>query len=198
MNPSNTRAPRRLPSSLLPVLFAVSSTLVFGHPGHGPVDGFGHGFDHPLSGWDHALAMIAVGIWAAQLGARWLIPGAFVAMMSLGAVCGHMTGAVPGLDQGIAASVLILGLLIARTVRLPIGYAVALVGLFALFHGVAHGAEMPASAGGLAFGMGFVAATVLLHAGGVALGVIAAGRSARLPQLAGWAIAAAGVAIATI
>jgi urease accessory protein len=179
-----------------PILFLATATAVLAHPGHGDQSGLVAGFAHPLGGWDHALAMIAVGIWAAQLGAPRLVPAAFLGMMALGGVLGQLVGAVPGIDQGIAASVLILGLLIARTVRLPAATAAAIVGLFAVFHGMAHGAEMPATAGGLAYGAGFIAATAALQAAGIGLGYATLRRSARLPQIAGWAIAAAGVAIA--
>jgi len=170
------------------------------HPGHEGDDftwDFSGGFAHPLSGWDHLLAMIAVGLWAAQLGgrARWLVPLAFVGMMALGAALGQAGLMFPGIEQGIAASVFVLGLLIAAAVRLPVSAGMALVGAFAIFHGLAHGAEMPASAGGLSYGAGFIAATVLLHAAGVGLGMIAARFSSTAARYAGWAIAAAGVAL---
>src|SRR5471032_3382046 len=145
----------------LPLLFPV---LAQAHPGHDLTWDFGGGFAHPLSGWDHLLAMTAVGLWAAQLGgrARWFVPSAFVGVMALAAVFGHFFGTIPGTEQGIAASILILGLLIATTARLPVAAGMALVGVFAVFHGVAHGAERPATAGGLGYGAGFVAATALL------------------------------------
>ena len=113
------------------------------HPGH---DGdhdfnwdFSGGLVHPLSGLDHLLAMIAVGLWAAQLGgrARWLVPAAFVGVMALGAALGHAGMNFSGMEQAIAASVLVLGLLVARSVRLPVAAGMALVGVFALFHGLA-------------------------------------------------------------
>jgi urease accessory protein len=198
MNPPCPTAPRNLTSRLLPLVLAATASVALAHPGHGPADGILPGFAHPFSGWDHALAMIAVGIWAAQLGAPRLVPAAFIGMMAVGGVLGHLTGSVPGLDQGIAASVLVLGLLIARTVRLPVALAASIVGLFAIFHGMAHGAEMPATAGGLAYGAGFIAATAILHAAGVGIGFLALRRSARLPQFAGWAIAAAGVALVAL
>ena len=166
-----------------------------GHDGHDLTWDFSSGFAHPLSGWDHLLAMIAVGLWAAQLGgrARWLVPAAFVSVMTLGATLGRTGIIFPGVEQGIAASVLVLGLLIATAVRLPVTAGMALVGVFAIFHGFAHGAEMPATAGGLLYGAGFIAATALLHAAGVGLGVFAARTSANATKYAGWAIAASGV-----
>jgi len=182
---------------LTAVLFLAAASAAFAHPGHSSVDGIASGFAHPLSGWDHLLAMIAIGLWAAQLGGRacWRVPAAFVSVMALAAVGGHFLGVMPGVDQGIAASVLVLGLLIACAARLPLMASVALVGVFGIFHGVAHGAEMPATAGGLAFGAGFIGATVLLHAAGIGLGLATARLSERAPRLLGWGIAAAGVAL---
>lgn len=174
--------------------------LAQAHPGHEGGDvtwDFSAGFAHPLTGIDHILAMVAVGLWAAQLGghARWLVPSAFVSVMILGAALGHTGAVVPGVEQGIAASVLVLGLLIAANARLPVAAGMGLVGLFALFHGFAHGAEMPASVSGLSYGVGFVFATALLHAAGVGLGLLAGHTSARVAKCAGWAIAAAGVVL---
>jgi urease accessory protein len=171
------------------------------HPGH---DGdhdltwdLSGGLAHPLSGADHLLAMIAVGLWAAQLGgrARWLVPLAFVGVMTLGAALGHAGLIFSGIEQGIAASVLVLGLLIAKSVRLPAVAGMALVGFFALFHGLAHGAEMPATVGGLSYGAGFIAATCLLHLIGIGLGTLAARGSDKLASYAGWGIAAAGLVL---
>jgi urease accessory protein len=166
-----------------------------GHDGHDITWDFTSGAAHPLSGWDHLLAMIAVGLWAAQLGgrSRWLVPTAFVSVMTIGAVLGHTGFALAGVEQGIAASILILGLLIAAAVRLPATASMAIVGLFALFHGVAHGAEMPATAGGFSYGAGFVAATALLHAIGLGLGM-ALKNHAKVARFAGGAVALAGAA----
>jgi urease accessory protein len=171
-----------------------------GHEGHELTWSFNGGFAHPLSGWDHLLAMIAVGLWAAQLGgrARWLVPAAFVGVMTLGAIAGQAGLMIPGLEQGIAASVLVFGLLIAAAVRLPVAAGMALVGVFAIFHGLAHGAELPATAGGLSYGAGFIAATALLHAAGVGVGTGAGRFSAQAPKLAGWAIAASGAVLLAV
>lgn len=194
---ATARLPRRIAQGLL--LLAVLPLAASAHPGHEGGHDFGWdfsgGFLHPLSGLDHLLAMIAVGLWAAQLGgqARWLVPAAFVGVMALGAACGHGGMAFAGLEQGIAASVLVLGLLVATAVRLPLAAGMSLVSLFALFHGMAHGAEMPATAGGLEFGLGFVAATVLLHAAGLGLGRLTAQRANLVTRTAGVAIAIAGV-----
>ena len=113
--------------------------------------------------------MLAVGLWAAQLGgrAKWAVPAAFVSMMALGGALGMAGVAVPFAEQGIVASVLVLGVLIAAAVRLPPTASMAVVGIFALCHGYAHGAEMPATAAGFSYGLGFVGATALLHACGI-------------------------------
>jgi urease accessory protein len=173
-------------------------TLAQAHPGH-DVTGFSHGFAHPLGGLDHLLAMLAVGLWAAQMGgrARWAVPATFVTVMSLGGMLGMMGLHLPMVESGIAASVLVLGLLIALSARLPLAAAMPLVGLFALFHGYAHGAEMPASVSGFEYAAGFVLATAGLHAAGIALGMgIQRVTSAPLVRFAGAAIAITGVVLA--
>lgn len=165
------------------------------HPGIGPDTGFGSGLAHPFSGWDHLLAMLAVGYWAAQMRARLLLPAAFVGAMMLGAVAGRWTGPVPGMEQAIAATVLALGLMIARRARVPAAAGAALVGAFAALHGAAHGAEMPATAGAAAYGCGFVLATALLLAAGVAAESLATRLRVRRSEAPGWAVAAAGLAL---
>src|SRR5262249_29766957 len=132
------------------------------------------GLAHPIHGLDHILAMVAVGLWAVQLGgrARWLVPASFVSVMALGGVLGMAGVAMPFAEQGIFASVLILGVLIAAAVRRPLAASMGLVGLFALCHGHAHGMEMPGTSAALAYGAGFVLATVLLHATGIATGLV--------------------------
>ena len=174
-------------------LFALAATAAQAHPGLGPQTGFVRGLIHPFTGWDHWVAMLAIAFWAAQRGSRLLLPAAFLGAMALGAVAGHHFGPIPGIEQGIALSVLVTGLLIARSVSLPAPAGVALVGVFAVFHGAAHGAEMPASAGSLAFGGGFLAATAFLLFAGAAL---AAWCPPRGSQVAGWTVAAAGLALA--
>jgi urease accessory protein len=164
-----------------------------GHEGHELTWDFASGAVHPLSGWDHLLAMVAVGIWAAQLGgrSRGLVPTAFVGVMTIGATLSHAGFALAGVEQGIAASVLIFGLLIASTAKMSVPASVTLAGAFALFHGVAHGAAMPASASGLGYGFGFVASTVLLHVIGFALG-LALKSQKQATRFAGGAVAIAG------
>jgi urease accessory protein len=192
-----TVLPRRAFLRRLVALAALlAAPLAQAHPGHN-LPGLAGGLLHPLTGIDHLLAALAVGFWAAQLGgrARWLVPSAFVGMLGLGAVFGHAVGAVSGTEQAIAASLVVLGLLIALAARLPALAGMALVGAFALFHGMAHGAEMPATASGLAYGIGFAATTAALLAAGVVLGVFAVRLPSSAPRIAGWAVAAAGIVL---
>ncbi|WP_313616820.1 HupE/UreJ family protein [Agrobacterium sp.] len=130
------------------------------------------GFSHPLFGADHILAMVAVGIWAAQIGGRalWVVPSAFVGTMAVGFLMALGGIDLPFVEPAILASVIALGLLVAMAARLPASAAAAVVGVFALFHGHAHGGEL-GSAGALQFGVGFVIATALLHVAGLALGL---------------------------
>lgn len=155
------------------VALVVSSTVAFAHAG-GAAHDLTHGFLHPVSGLDHVLAMIAVGLLAAQLGGRalWLVPGAFVAVMAAAAAFGVAGVTAPRAELGIAASVLVLGAVVALRVGLPTWLAVLTVGVFAIFHGVAHGAEMPSTMSGLAYGAGFLAATAFLHAIGIGAGLL--------------------------
>ncbi len=163
-------------------------------PGHS--HGFTNGLAHPLTGLDHICAMVAVGLWVAQRGGRalWLVPLTFVSLMAIGSIIGMGGINVPHVEQGIAASVLTLGIFIAAAVRLPLVASMAMVGLFALFHGYAHGAEMPETIAGFAYGIGFVAATASLLLTGIALG-IATRRlaSAQMVRCLGGGIAACGV-----
>lgn len=140
------------------------------HPGHGA--GYLAGLGHPFLGLDHVLAMIAVGVWAAQLGGRalWMVPLSFVAVMALAGGLGIAGVALPMADNGVAASVLLLGLLVAFAVRLPFALGCGMAGLFAVFHGYVHGAEMPHAGIAWQYGLGFVSATVALHGLGLLLG----------------------------
>ena len=152
--------------------------------------GLSAGMIHPFSGLDHLLAMIAVGAWAAQQGgrARWAVPLAFVAMMAAGGAWGSLGGWLPGVESGIAASVLVLGLLIAFSARLPLAAGMALAGAFALFHGYAHGVEMPS--GSPLYALGFVLSTALLHAAGLGAGLAL---KSSLVRLGGAGLALAGM-----
>ena len=160
--------------------------------------GWAQGFSHPFSGLDHILAMVAVGVWAAQTGrpAMWVLPVAFPLAMTGGGLLGVAGLPVPGIEAGIAASVLGLGLLVVFKARPPLALSVALVALFALFHGHAHGTELPHAASPLLYGLGFVVATGILHLIGLGIGHVM-----RLPagmtalRVGGGAIAAAGITL---
>ena len=168
----------------------------FAHTGVGVHShGFAAGFLHPLMGLDHMLAMLGVGVWAAQLGKRatWLVPAAFVAVMIAGAGLSLADAPLPMVEFGIAGSVLVIGALIAFGTRMPVGLAMGLAGLFALFHGHAHGTELPGFAHPAAYGAGFVAATALLHVAGVGIALAVRKHAAKLPfRVAGAAMAAVG------
>jgi urease accessory protein len=136
--------------------------------------GFAGGFYHPLSGLDHMLAMVSVGIWGAELGAPaiWLLPIAFPLIMAVGGALGVVGVPLPAGELLIALSVAVLGTLVALACQLPIAVALAIVGIFAIAHGHAHGVELPGAADALAFTVGFVLATGLLHLAGIAIGVL--------------------------
>jgi urease accessory protein len=178
------------------VVFA--PTLAFAHPGHGAA-GIAAGFAHPMGGIDHVLAMVAVGCLAAQMGGRalWALPAAFIGMMVAGGALGMAGIALPFVETGIALSLVCFGVAIAAGLRLPVAAGAAFVGLFALFHGHAHGAEMPETATGLEYGLGFVAATALLHLAGVGIGHALAwsGHSNRPARIAGAATALVGIGL---
>lgn len=144
------------------------------HTGVGAVHGFAPGFLHPLTGIDHILAMVMVGVFAWQLGGRalWLVPATFVTLMAAGGALGVAGIPVPFVEVGIALSVVVLGAVVALGLRAPLAVAMGLVGLFAICHGHAHGAEMPEDAGGLAYGVGFMLGTALLHMAGLGLGFL--------------------------
>jgi urease accessory protein len=180
----------------LAILALASSPFAMAHPGHGPVD-LVTGFVHPLTGWDHLLAMVAVGLWAAQLGgrARWALPAAFVGAMALGATAGIAGFAPAGVDSAILASVFALGLLVAGAVKMPLGAGLALVALAGACHGAAHGAEMPWQADSLQYLGGMVAASALLHASGVIAGAQGLKHSRGAIRWAGASIVAGGFAL---
>lgn len=173
------------------------------HVGVGDTHGFVHGFAHPIGGVDHILAMVAVGVFAVCLAGRalWLVPSAFVLAMAAGGALGIGGVPVPFVELGIAASVIVLGLAVALRWSMPTAAAMSLVGFFAIFHGHAHGAEMPVDASGLSYGLGFMLATAILHLAGIGIGLAIGQVGERISRFAvqagGTAMALAGAAILT-
>lgn len=164
------------------------------HEGHG--GGLLDGFLHPLLGADHVVAMVAVGLWGAFLGAPaiWLLPVVFPLVMALGGAMGIAGLPLPGVETGIALSAVVLGAMVAFAARPPLALAAVVVGAFAIFHGHAHGTELPQAAGALAYSLGFVVATGLLHLAGIGLGALVRWPAGRLAvRGSGAAIAVAGV-----
>jgi urease accessory protein len=157
---------------LLVILLMPAS--VFAHVEQGQAAGFVTGLQHPWSGLDHVLAMIAVGLWGAQLGnpAMWVLPVIFPMVMSLGAMMGLIGIPLPGIEIGIALSAIFLGAMVVGEVRPKPVIAAVLVGFFAIFHGHAHGTELPAGQSGMLYSMGFVIATGILHGIGITIGLI--------------------------
>ena len=184
---------------LLTATLTLIPAAAFAHTGAGEAHGFVWGFAHPLGGLDHILAMVTVGIFAWQLGGRalWLVPATFVLVMAAGAALGMARLPLPFVEFGIAASVIVLGSIVAFARGAPIAVAVGIIGLFAIFHGHAHGTEVALNAAAGAYAAGFLLATALLHLAGIALGCaigrLADGRAAY--QLGGALVALAGLAI---
>jgi urease accessory protein len=191
----------RFTLSAAALLTTLAATAAQAHTGIGDAHGFAHGLAHPLGGLDHVLAMVAVGLFAFYLGgaARWLVPLSFVAVMAVAGALATSGIALPWAEIGIGLSVVVLGCAVAARSRMPVAAAMALVGVLAIFHGYAHGAEMPQSVSGFAYGSGFVLATAALHAVGLGLGVAIAraGQSGetRILRATGSAMAVAGIAI---
>lgn len=189
-----------------PALFRVGGLLALcllpsmahAHVGMGETGGFLHGLLHPITGLDHMLAMVAVGLWASQMGGRslWAVPCSFVVAMVFGGILGMTGVALPLVEPGIAVSVLILGLLVAFAIRPSLLFCGILVGLFAILHGHAHGTEMPETVAGFSYGAGFVLATFLLHGFGILAGLGAKRIPvAHFPRFAGGAIAVCGAVL---
>ena len=162
---------RGMTTLLLVLLWAQTA---FAHVQQGEAAGFLTGLRHPVSGLDHVLAMVAVGLWGAQLGAPaiWLLPVAFPLVMAMGAMLGLMGMPLPGIEYGIAASAIMLGAVVMFEVRPPLAAAAILVGFFAIFHGHAHGTELPPGQSALLYSIGFVMATGCLHAAGIGIGTV--------------------------
>ena len=181
---------------MLALLLLLFPALTLAHTDAGVTGGFLSGFTHPILGWDHVVAMVAVGLWGAFLGAPaiWLLPIVFPLVMAFGATLGVLGVPIPAIETGIAGSAVVLGLLILLAARLPLWLAGMIVGVFAIFHGYAHGAEMPSVANAITYSLGFMIGTAALHVAGVVLGDISqhyrAGKF--LLRLAGAGIAAMG------
>lgn len=174
-------------------------SFAYAHVGVGEASGFMYGLTHPASGLDHICAMLAVGLWVAQTGGRsmWAVPLTFVVVMALGGALPMLGIGLPFVEPGLVLSVLLLGVLIAASIRLPLWLGGSMVGLFALWHGHAHGAEMPAFGSGIEYALGFLLATALLHVAGIAFGLGMQRLSReRLTQAAGAGIALCGVYLA--
>lgn len=188
--------------SLTATIFAGATAPAFAHLDPEAHGSFMAGFSHPLFGMDHIMVMVAVGLWAAQIAqsghdrrALWLVPAAFVGTMALGFAIAVSGIDLPFVEPAILASVIAIGLFVAMAVRLPVAASAAIVGMFALFHGHAHGGELGA-AGALQFGAGFVIATALLHAAGITLGLGIARFSPYIARILGAATAIVGLSLA--
>lgn len=150
------------------------SSLVAAHTGEGINSGFASGFWHPILGWDHVVAMVAVGLWGAFLGAPaiWLLPVVFPLVMAIGGALGMIGVPLPAVETGIALSGVVLGLLVVFAVRAPLWVAAIIVGVFAIFHGHAHGTEFPTEFNAYGYAVGFVIGTGLMHLIGIAIGFL--------------------------
>jgi urease accessory protein len=183
--------------SLAAAATAGFAPAAFAHVGDHSHLGLAAGFAHPFSGLDHLLAMVAVGLWASQLGGRalWLLPLTFPLVMAVGAALGIGEASLGWIELGIAASVLVLGVMIALKAQPTLAVSVPLIGLFALLHGYAHGVELPAGAPALTYGAGFIAATAVLHGIGLTLGFAMIRTPVHIARAAGGAIACAGLVL---
>jgi|TARA_R110001632_G_scaffold196061_2_gene318065 urease accessory protein len=185
----------------LVALFATIPALALAHPGHEHTTSFMSGFMHPMGGLDHLLAMLAIGLWAASLGGRalWAIPTAFVGTMLVGGGLAVAGVQVPFIEQGIILSVILMGALLVGAARFPVAICAGIAGLFAVFHGAAHGLEMPLNANGAEYALGFAVATALLHLVGIGFGaVIARFQAPIITRVTGSLIAVAGLFLALI
>lgn len=182
---------------------AFTPAIALAHTGVGAAAGFSYGFLHPLAGIDHILAMIAVGVFACQIGGRalWLVPLTFVLFMVVGGALGVAGISVPYVELSIALSAVLLGAAIAAGIAAPLVVAMAVIGVFAVFHGHAHGAEMPGSANAFGYALGFVISTALLHLAGIGMGILMgrAGerREPALIRVAGGLMTVAGLGVLT-
>lgn len=176
------------------LMLVLSAGSAQAHTAHGGEGGFASGLLHPVSGGDHVVAMVAVGLWGAVLGAPalWLLPVVFPVVMALGGALGIVGVSLPAVETGIALSGIVLGLMVALAVRAPLWIAAVLVGVFAVFHGHAHGTELPVAADPVAYAVGFVVATGALHLCGIAIGLFW-----KMPA-GQWAVRGAGALIVVV
>lgn len=194
---------RLLKSWLAATPAILTPAVAFAHTGVGDASGFAHGFGHPISGLDHILAMVMVGVFAWQLGGRalWLLPTTFVAVMATAGALGIAGIGIPFVEIGIAVSVVVLGAIVAFELKAQTVAAMGVVSLFAVFHGHAHGAEIPENAGGVAYAAGFMVATALLHLAGISAGFLIGKASehygSAVVRLAGGLATVAGVVLLT-
>jgi urease accessory protein len=193
----STREFKRLRACLwliVALVFLGSPSTASAHTESGLAGGFSSGFLHPLQGLDHLVAMVAVGLWGAFLGGRamWLLPVVFPVVMAFGGALGVMGVPLPQVETGIALSAVVLGLMVLLAARPPLWVAAAMVGLFGIFHGHAHGTELPESASPITYAAGFVLATGLLHLLGIAFGLLVRWPAGKI------AVRAGGAAIALI
>lgn len=194
----NLRVSRILTISAILALLPISLAWAHGGSGHG--GGFVSGLTHPIFGLDHVIAMVAVGLWGVFLGrpAIYVLPIVFPLIMAFGGALGVLGIPIPAVEAGIATSAVVLGLLIAFAVRAPVPIATAIVGVFAVFHGHAHGTELPESASAAAYSVGFVLSTGLLHLAGIGLGELGRGKFGRIAARGlGGLIAVMGLAFLT-
>lgn len=177
--------------TILALLVFILPATASAHSAEGTIGGFLSGFKHPLTGLDHIVAMVAVGLWGAFLGGRamWTLPVVFPVVMAMGGALGIMGVPMPGVETGIALSGIILGAMVALAAKPPLWVAAVIVGIFAVFHGYAHGTELPEAANAMTFAIGFVISTGLLHLGGIAFGLLTKWPWGRI------AVRAGGVAI---
>ena len=187
------------------LLFTTCALVLFAgtagaHQAVGLAGGFVSGFMHPILGWDHVVAMVAVGLWGAFLGspAIWILPVVFPLVMALGGALGVIGVPIPAVETGIAASAVVLGAMVAFAARPPIWVAALIVGAFAIFHGHAHGTELPNATNPIVYSLGFVIATGMLHLCGIAFGLLVRWPAGKVAvQAGGAAIALAGVGFLT-
>jgi urease accessory protein len=182
---------------LFPLVLVAITTPALAHSENGVAIDFWGGFTHPIFGPDHVIAMVAVGLWGAFLGqpAIWLLPVVFPLVMAVGGALGVAGMPLPGVETGIAISAIMLGGMVAFAAKPPLWIAAVLVGAFAIFHGHAHGAELPIGADAVAFSMGFVVATGMLHLAGITFGGLSHWPSGRVAvRAAGGVISLLGFA----